>query len=186
MLNQTRIIGRVILILFVLTFINGCDGEEEETVPIEKTDEHVQPDQIIFGFKLKETVLGDLKWKATAKTAYVYDENEKIIADSICIDFYRDLELYSTLTADSGLVYQRTNNMEAYGNVVIVTTDDRKLMTERIFWDNRQRKIYSNDFVTVIQKYDILTGVGFETDPDLKDIRIKNNVKARIRKIEHE
>ncbi|RMH68469.1 MAG: LPS export ABC transporter periplasmic protein LptC [Gemmatimonadetes bacterium] len=172
------------LLVLGITF-NSCEPEEIEP-PVKApqvTDTTRTPDQILFGFRLKETVLGDIKWEALAQKATIFETDKKVIVDTIQIDFYQEGALYSTLTADSGLIYQNTNNMEAYGNVVIVTEDDQRLETDRLFWDNTRQKIYSDAFVTVTQGNDVLTGVGFETDPQLKHLEIKKNVNAKIRKI---
>ena len=54
--------------------------------------------------------------------------------------------------------------MEAKNNVVVVNQIGEKLNTEHLIWDEKKRRIYSNDFVKITKKDEIVIGEGMEAD----------------------
>ena len=63
---------------------------------------------------------------------------------------------------------------EAKNNVVAVNLQGDTLKTEYLVWDNKKGKIYSDQFVKIIQKDQIFNGIGFESNLDFSTYRIKN------------
>ena len=55
------------------------------------------------------------------------------------------------------------------------------LETESLVWVEKLEEIHTEDFVRFIKGEDILTGYGFRSDPDLKNVEIMKDVKAFIR-----
>ena len=71
----------------------------------------------------------------------------------------------STMKANYAIIYQKTKIMEARYNVVVVGVEkNESLNTEHLVWDERSRKIYSDDFVKVTTHDKVLFGQGFESD----------------------
>ena len=60
------------------------------------------------------------------------------------------------MTADQGLVDQRTNNLEAIGRVRIVTETGVHMETDSLHWINATQKIVSESFVKVTRKNDVV------------------------------
>ena len=103
------------------------------------------------------------------------------------VDFFNDRgDVRSVLTARNGLLMRRTSDMEAFGNVVVTSEDETRLLTERLTWNERTGKIESDRFVRVVQGRDEFTGIGLEADPDLKNIRVRSEFKAYVRTPEGE
>ena len=73
------------------------------------------------------------------------------------------------LTAQSATVDDITKNMTARGNCVVVSDSGTTLTTEVLQWDNRRRKIHSDQFVRIVSPKEILQGYGFEADQNLND-----------------
>lgn len=46
------------------------------------------------------------------------------------------------------------------------------LKTELLYWDEKKATIYSDQFVKIIQKEQIITGIGFESDLQMKKWKI--------------
>ncbi|MBN2366818.1 MAG: LPS export ABC transporter periplasmic protein LptC [Calditrichaeota bacterium] len=116
--------------------------------------------------------------------AYFNEEAQTILSDSIHADFYdRNGDHNSVLTADSGLVYNRSNNLWAYGDVRVVSDSGIVLQTRELHWDNDRQKIISDVQVKFTTKEDTLLGDSFISDPDLKNYEIKNARGFSQRKI---
>jgi LPS export ABC transporter protein LptC len=139
-------------------------------------------DQEIDGFTLTQTREGERVWSLRAANALIYEDADRVEMADLRVDFF-DGEggTRSTLTADEGVLSRRTNDMEATGNVVVYAADGTVLTTERLTWNERTGKIESDRPVRVTRGRDVMTGVGVEADPDLRNIRVKSDFKAYVR-----
>ena len=61
--------------------------------------------------------------------------------------------------------------MEAWGGVTVVSSDSSTLTTERLRYDPKVRKIFSNDAVHLEKPDSITDGIGLETDPELQTVQ---------------
>lgn len=103
-------------------------------------------------------------------------------------EFYgKDQEVVSSiLYSDSAQINNRHNNMVAEGNVIIYSpTTNLMLLGNKVLWDNRAKRILSDDNVTIVKITDgdtspcIQKSVGFESDMDLSNY-IFYNIKGQI------
>ncbi len=139
------------------------------------------PDQEVGNFSLTESVEGERKWTLQAEWAAIYNEKAKVQARNVRIDFFGEGgDKFSELEADSGVINQRTNDMEATGDVVVRTKEGIKLETQSLKWLNATQKIVSDDFVKITQGKDVLTGVGLVSDASLNEFEIKSQVQAFV------
>jgi LPS export ABC transporter protein LptC len=85
------------------------------------------------------------------------------------------------LVADSGSVDSEKGELCARGNVVVTTPEGNRLETNVLFWDREHAKVRSDDSVRLIRGRDLLTGVGFESDPNLEHYELFRDVRASVR-----
>lgn len=98
------------------------------------------------------------------------DQDVTILNEGFRVDFYDENGKHTSyLIADSGRVYEKTKNLEAYGNIIAVSDEGTKVETSKLFWDNDRNKVRSDAFVRVTSPDEILQGYGFEADQDLKN-----------------
>lgn len=176
-----RIAAFMLLALLALGIptLEGCQSSE---TPGEREEGSVVPDQEIDGFSLTQTRDGLKVWVLKADRALVFEEPGRVEMTAFRVDFFKDDgDVRSTMTAREGLLLQRTNDMEAFGDVVVYADDGTTLTTQRLTWNERTGKIESDRFVRVVQGRDEFTGVGIEADPDLKNIKVKSEFKAYVR-----
>lgn len=104
-----------------------------------------------------------------------YDEmKETFMDENIKVDFYDQKEVHtSTLTSKKGRVDETTNNLFAIDSVVVFS-DSVTIKTEEMMWRNKDRKIVSDKFVTVISPQERIEGYGFESDQSLRNYVIYN------------
>jgi hypothetical protein len=81
------------------------------------------------------------------------------------------------------VVHNQTNDLTAYGNVVVVSDSGIVLQTEVLFWDNEKQKIISEVPVRFTTKDDTLIGDSFVSNPDLTNYEIRNARGYSRRKI---
>jgi len=102
------------------------------------------------------------------------DKRETFLDKNIKVDFYDKQEVHTTtLTALKGKVDEATNNLYAIDSVV-VTSDSVTIKTDEMMWRNKDGKIISDKFVTVISPKEKIQGYGFESDQNLKNYVIYN------------
>src|SRR3989442_9088192 len=117
-----------------------------------------------------------------ASYAAMYNDRNVVDARTIQIEFFDSKgRRSSTLVARQGLVDQRTNNLEAVGDVRIVTETGVHMETDSLRWINNTQKIVSDAFVRVTRKGDVVTGYGFESDANLDHFHLKREVRAEVR-----
>jgi lipopolysaccharide assembly outer membrane protein LptD (OstA) len=63
--------------------------------------------------------------------------------------------------------------MVASGNVEVINEKKEQLNTEKLYWNQKEGKIYSNDFVKITTQEEILMGEGFESNEDFTKYSIK-------------
>lgn len=139
------------------------------------------PDHEVSDFEATETDQGAVQWKMYARSAATYRARSTVVARGLRIDFFDEKgERASTLTAREGEMNDRTHDMLARGDVVIQTTEGTRMTTDQIQFLNKLQRIQTESFVRVDRRGDVLTGWGFESDPELKDFQFKREVKATV------
>lgn len=102
------------------------------------------------------------------------DKRETYLDKNIKVDFYDNQEVHTTtLTAIKGRVDEATNNLYAIDSVV-VSSDSVTIRTDEMMWRNKDGKIVSDKFVTVLSPTEKIQGYGFESDQGLKNYVIYN------------
>ena len=140
------------------------------------------PDQEARDFTLTESLEGRKNWTLWASYAAMYNDQSLVDAKTVRIEFFdKDGKKFSTLVARQGRVHQRTNDLEARGNVVVTTESGIRMETDSLRWQNRIGKIVSDGFVKVTRKSDVVTGYGFESDPSLDHFHLRREVRAEVR-----
>lgn len=84
------------------------------------------------------------------------------------------MNVVSSITAQYAKNFTEDDRWEAKNNVIAINLKGDTLKTEYLVWDTRKKKIYSDQFVKIIQKDQIYTGIGFESNPDFSSYHIKN------------
>ena len=78
----------------------------------------------------------------------------------------------ATLTADRVLYFDREKRFEAEGRVVVVTSEDKRLESERLVWLEDERKVRTESFVSIVSPKEQVQGYGLVADEDLKNYQI--------------
>jgi LPS export ABC transporter protein LptC len=84
------------------------------------------------------------------------------------------MNIVSSLTAQYAKNFTTDKRWEAKNNVIAVNAKGDTLKTEYLVWDVAKEKIYSDQFVKIIQKDQVYTGIGFESNQDFSSYHIKN------------
>ena len=118
----------------------------------------------------------------------VQDEKAPYIEfpNGVHVEFFDKAQnVYSDLKADYAIKYEKKEETIFKQNVVFKNADNETLMTEELVWDQKNQRIYSNDFVKIETLDNSLTGEGFEADENFTNYRIKKLIgRIKINKDE--
>jgi KDO2-lipid IV(A) lauroyltransferase len=157
--------------LAVLGGAAGC-GESRETSDDSTGTEG--PSSVLAGLTLRETEDGRLRWILTADSSETWEQPNQTLVKRLHVDFYDPHSVVSSvLTSDEGLVLRSTNDLTARGNVRLVSRDGDTLTTERLDWNNLAGRLSTDQPFRLAGPDGALTGVGFESDPGLKNYTTK-------------
>ena len=131
-------------------------------------------DQVMFGVSTMITNRGVLRAQLGADTGYFFDGNTRIEVRHERTVFYTTTGLQNAvLTSVEGTYNMRRGQMEARRDVVVVTTDGKRLETEQLNYDQATNQISSDSAFVLTEPTRTLRGIGFTSDPDLTNLHVK-------------
>ena len=153
---------------FVGFSCHSIEKLESEKSPDEIVENEIWQPLIILTRKEKKMI------KAKSKKLFKNNNESALLVGNVEIDFYNDDGKHiSILYADSARINENNNNLNANGNVYVVSDSGYTLKTHEIIWDNSYKMIVAEDSVMfTTSNGDTLYGVGFESDSDLEEWRI--------------
>jgi LPS export ABC transporter protein LptC len=120
---------------------------------------------------------GVVRIKAFGPTATRFNGNPPYLefSDGIKIQFFNELHnVESTLTAKYATAYENSRSMTARDSVVVVNDKGEVLNTDELIWDEDRKIIYSNSFVKIRTKDEIIYGNGMTANENFTGYIIKN------------
>jgi LPS export ABC transporter protein LptC len=165
-------------IIAVLSLLSGCGGEKKirPSLPAANKIEDI-PNYVIEGFKLMSTDKGKKEWEIDGKNAQVFEMKKRIFVQNFLMKTFEKNGTYSTTTGKRAVIQTDTNFMEISEDVRYTASNGMVLKTEKLFWDNAQKKIYSDAQVIIIKGQSVLKGIGFESDASMENMVIKKQVR---------
>jgi len=158
----------------VLILCGSCENSLEEIdAVIEKEGpyemaEHIEmisSDSAKVEFVLKAPLLE--RYKANPDSTYIE------FPKGVQVTFFDDLgQENSSITADYAINYESTDRFLAKENVKIVNKNGDILTGEHLWWDKESKKIFSDKFVKIVTKDEVIYGQGLESNEDFTKYKI--------------
>ncbi len=154
----------------------ACGGKTKPPVATSVPEE--LPDQESWTSTVTFSDSGQVRAILRAGHIRMYKSRSETLIDSgLVVDFFgRDGEHTSTLTAKRGRVDDEYKDLEAFENVVFRSDSGTVVETEYILWENINRRVRGDRFVTITSPTEKLQGYGFEADQDLKNYTVYGKV----------
>lgn len=144
-------------------------------------------DQVMYGARFILTDKGLQRAQLQADTAYFFDDNTRIELENVHTTFFTATGAKNAvLTSDRGRFNSRTNNMVARKDVVVVSEDGRRLTTPELVYNQAMNEISSDSAFVMTEPNRRLEGIGFRSDPDMKNIRILKGASGLARGVSTE
>jgi len=164
---QIKYLGLIIALLCL-----SCNSPDQTATTRDKTE---YPDQEGWNSTLIVTNEGRKSLRIEYGHMEKFDQRKLLyFGEKVKLDLYaEDGSLKTKLVADSALLNEANNNMEAIGNVIVIK-GDTTLYTTRLKWFEQPKLIVCDvPFTMVTQQNDTLYGDGFEMDQRTNYMRIK-------------
>lgn len=161
--------------IFLFLYI-GCQQQRVQPSVGYNIQAEKIPTQESWNSRITFTDSGKTKAILWAGHIRVYSETLETLLDSMVkVDFYDENQIKtSTLTSKRGRVDDATENLWARDSVVVVSDSGTIIQTEEMMWRNKDRKIVSDKFVTILSPKEKIQGYGFESDQNLRNYVIRN------------
>jgi LPS export ABC transporter protein LptC len=174
-------IVRVILAALLLAAATACTTKKQPPVATHSTLAD-SADQIMYGRSFILTNEGLQRAKLVFDTAFFFDDNTRIEFFKVNMTFFTVTGAKNAvLTSERGTYNSRTSSMIARKNVVVVTEDGRRLTTPELLYSQQLNQISSDSAFVLTEPNRTLAGIGFRSDPDMKNIRILKGATGVVR-----
>lgn len=177
-LNSTiKTISNALALLIVLTFSSCFSNKTEELQAVENEQE--RPSLTVHDLHTVVTDSGFIKYDFETSDLMQYDN-----VDEPYINFPKGLtfkmfsdkgkNMKTTIKCNNAKFYKSKNIWELNNDVEARTGKGDVLNSEQLFWNTKEHRIYSDKFVRISTKNQIITGYGFESDEKMSKYEIKN------------
>lgn len=89
------------------------------------------------------------------------------------IKYDADKLIISSLKAEYAKQFLKDEKWEAKNNVIVTNAKGDSLKTEHLIWEEKTEKIHTEEFVKIISKDKIITGIGLISDQNMTKTEIK-------------
>jgi len=173
---------RIVLMIALLAAVGGACSSKKEPPVAAHSPLADSADQVMYGLKYNLTNGGIARALLRSDTAYFFDDNTRIELEKVNTTFFTVTGAKdAVLTSQRGTYNSRTSNMIARKDVVVVTEDGRRLTTQELLYNQGKNEISSDSAFVMTEPNRRLEGVGFRSDPNMKNIQILKGASGFVR-----
>lgn len=158
-------------VLIIVLALTACDNTKEE---LEEITEYEGPSYQVEDLKLWYSDSAVVRLMVQAPLMLEYENGDQEYPSGIYVEFYeKDSTVTSTLKGDQAYYTKETNIYQTLGNVKLESIKkQQKLSTEELFWNMNKEEVYTDKFVIIETKEDVLHGEGLTAKQDFSTYRI--------------
>lgn len=165
--------------IFATVALAACKSEQAPTV-VAASALPDSAEQVMFRLRHQLTTSGVRRANLLADTAFFYDDGNRIEMRRVRVVFFSTAgDSNSVLTARTGRYDVRLQRVEGRGNVVVTTTDGKRLTSPQLVYDRVLNQITSDTSFTFTEPGRTLSGIGLRTDPQLRNVQVLRNFGGR-------
>lgn len=129
-------------------------------------------DQVMFGVRHFLTKNGVRQAQLMSDTALMFDEGTRIMLRKVRLTFFSESGTENAvLVAKRGRYDTRNQVMEGHGDVVVTSTDGRRLETQQLKFDQGRNEISSDSAYVATEGARRQSGIGFRSDPNMRNVQ---------------
>ncbi len=159
----------------MLFFYTACGSKDPETVDIQfdpETTPSMTTDSVI-------TLISDsgiTRYKLIADIWQVFDKAEDpfwYFPEGIYLERFDSLfQVEAKILADTAWNYTEKRLWRLKGNVDIRNMEGELFLSDELFWDQKEERVYSDKYIQIKRGETELKGYGFESNQEMTEYRI--------------
>ena len=153
----------------------SCSENRQETIDLSANPETF-PTLKTFDVESYVSDSTYTRYHITARQWLIFDEAAEprwVFPTGIyAVRFDNDMNENGSFTADSATYMSAKRLWRFDRNVRMLNVNGDKFLTQQLFWDQTQNKIYSDSFIHIERSDRILEGVGFESNQEATEYTI--------------
>ena len=179
--KTTKITAVAIIIAIVaagaiFTIIKYHGGKKANIIKILPDEADVRIQDFIF----TEVGQKNTKWEVRAKTAQYQKKINLAVFEHVQITLTTKEGKVFVMTGDEGRMQTETKDVELKGHVVGTSDTGDRFLTDYLFYNDTQKKVYTDAPVTMDGKKMKIQGVGLSIYIDKGELLLASHVKAKI------
>ncbi|HEY0778648.1 MAG TPA: LPS export ABC transporter periplasmic protein LptC [Gemmatirosa sp.] len=137
-------------------------------------------EQVMFGLRLQQTNAGVRKSVLFADTGFFYNDNTLVDLRRVRIVFFSNAgDSNAVMTGRTGRYDTRTQRVDGWVDVVVTSTDGRRLTSPHLVYERSVNQISSDTSFTFTEPGRTLQGIGFRSDPQLRNVQVLKSARGR-------
>ena len=179
-LNSITIALMTVVMLF---FYSACTNKSKDLVNI-KFDPEVIPSMNTDSVITLISDSGITRYKLEAENWQVFDKAKEpywYFPEGIYLERFDSLfQIEAKILADSAWNYTEKQLWRLKGHVDIRNMEGEMFLSDELFWDQKNQKVYSDKYIEIKREETELKGYGFESNQEMTDYRIFRPHEGRI------
>lgn len=146
----------------------GAGCRETKLPPVGAASPADSAEQVAYGVRTLLTANGVQRGELVADTMYIFNDQTKFDFRNARVNFNTELGAPNgTMRADRGVYDTRTQVLEGFGNVVVTTTDGKRLTSPHLNFNQLANEVSSDTTFDLRAGDRTQSGTGFKADPNL-------------------
>lgn len=176
--NKQGITTIFAVVVMLLLFSASCGKDPKEVVVVAFDPETT--------YTLKTTNVttlisdsGITRYRAKAKEWLIFDKAKEpywYFPKGIYLERFDTLfQVEASMEADTAYNFKAKNLWKLIGNVRAKNLEGKKFETSLLFLDQKNEKIYSDEYIRIEEEDKVITGIGFESNMNMTQYKIFNS-----------
>ena len=167
-----------LLLLVAPCMTAGCQGDKKSAKPELSEDELAAiPEMVTDDVSMLVSDSGIIRYHAITPVWYSYNNTQRnywYFPEGIELNqLDDDMQPAGMLHADTAYYFDGKKLWHLITNVHISNVRGEKFDTQELFWDQRSHKVYSDSFIHIERRQDILEGYGFTSNESFTEYEVR-------------
>ena len=175
---MTRHSHTILVVIGLLLTLAACKDGEVKSIVKHATNPEVVP--TMKSTKVQTIISDDgrTRYRITTALWNMFEEAKKphwtfpkgVLAEELDSAY----NAVSTIKCDSAYYNEKDELWSLNGNVHITNANGDIIMTDQLFWNQKEHRLYSDAFIHVEKEMRVIEGYGYESDENLTNYKLRN------------
>ncbi|MBC8005398.1 MAG: LPS export ABC transporter periplasmic protein LptC [Verrucomicrobia bacterium] len=175
-ISYARWMKGTLLIILLAVSVLSCKNDFENIKKFSNIA--ALPDLTAEGYEVLYSDSMVIRYKIQTPQMVIYNNQKDPYTEFpigvIITQYDSKMNITSHITSRYAKYFEEDDRWEAKNDVVAINPKGDTLKTEYLVWDRKKGKIFSDQFVKIIQKDQVTTGTSFESNQDFSEYTFKN------------